>query len=141
MHQALKPAQKLPWLLLVEAGLIITVASLGIRLASLRNLATGSPHLRSAEPSADIETIGLVVRAVQAWARRLPWRTLCFEQGLCAHWMLRRRGIESTLCYGAATIDGQLTAHVWVRSGNIDVIGCENAADYALLAEFPARNP
>ena len=64
---------------------------------------------------------------------------MCFEEGMAAHWMLRRRKITSALYYGAATIDGELKAHVWVRSGELDVIGCENAADYALLARFPAE--
>jgi hypothetical protein len=80
-----------------------------------------------------------MTRAIRAWSRRLPWRTMCFEEGMAAHWMLRRRKITSALYYGAATIDGELKAHVWVRSGELDVIGCENAADYALLARFPAE--
>ena len=39
---------------------------------------------------------------------------------------------------GAATIDGRLKAHVWVRSGDLDVTGCDIAGDYAELARFPA---
>ena len=33
--------------------------------------------------------------------------------------------------------DGRLVAHVWVRSGEVDVIGCEGAERYGLLAVFP----
>ncbi len=71
----------------------------------------------------------------------MPWRTMCFEQGLAAHWMLRRRKRPSTLYYGAATFDGELKAHVWVKSGDRDVVGCENADEYALLARFPDEPP
>ncbi len=53
-------------------------------------------------------------------------------------WMLRRRKIASTLHYGAASIDGKLKAHIWVRSGALDVVGCDIAGDYALLASFPS---
>jgi hypothetical protein len=42
------------------------------------------------------------------------------------------------LYYGAALREGDLKAHVWVRDGNIDVIGGEAASRYALLARFPA---
>lgn len=31
---------------------------------------------------------------------------------------------------------GELKAHVWVRSGDLDIIGCENAADFAILSQF-----
>jgi hypothetical protein len=35
----------------------------------------------------------------------------------------------------SATAD--LVAHVWVRSGPTDVIGCENLADFTEIAQFP----
>jgi hypothetical protein len=63
---------------------------------------------------------------------------LCFEQGLAAFALLRWRGLDTTLHYGAATIDGELKAHVWVTSGDAEVMGCENKEDYGLLARFPA---
>jgi hypothetical protein len=45
--------------------------------------------------------------------------------------------LASTLYYGAATIEGELKAHVWVKSGERDVVGCEVADEYAQLARFP----
>jgi len=50
--------------------------------------------------------------------------------------MLSRRGRPVSLFYGAALLDGELKAHVWVRSGEFDVIGCENASDFAILSQF-----
>ncbi|WP_443018762.1 lasso peptide biosynthesis B2 protein [Sphingomonas sp. 7/4-4] len=77
--------------------------------------------------------------AITAVARRVPFRAKCFEQGLTAQWMLRRRGIASTLFYGIARDrDRALSAHVWVRSGAFDVVGCDNIADFATVAQFPA---
>ena len=114
-------------------------ASTAVRAVPFRRLAAmlrqPSPGRNSAPP----QEIAAICRAIRAWSRRLPWRTLCFEQGLAAHWMLRRRGFESTLYYGAANLDGKLKAHVWVRSGARAVVGRENAADYALLARFSER--
>jgi hypothetical protein len=76
--------------------------------------------------------------AMRGWSTRVPWRCLCFEQGLAAHLMLRRRGIASTLYYGVAPIrENAIEAHVWVRVGCQDIIGGENAAEFVPLATFP----
>jgi hypothetical protein len=47
--------------------------------------------------------------------------------------------VASTLYFGVGQdpVDG-LTAHVWVRNGAQDVIGCDEAAAFAPLAAFPA---
>lgn len=126
-----------PPLLLAEAGAAILVASLAVRIVPFRALAGRLSRGLAATATADGETVYWLRRAVLAWARRLPWRTLCFEQGLAAFAMLRRRGLAATLHYGAATIDGELNAHVWVTSGKTEVVGCENKEDYGLLARFP----
>ena len=130
-------SERPPWPTLAEAGAVMIVASLAIRLVPFRQLARlmggAGPVGRPGE-----QELATIVRAIRAWSRRLPWRTLCFEEGLTAHWMLRRRRYQSTLHYGAATIDGELKAYVWVRSGRLDVLGCDNAGDYALLASFPS---
>jgi Transglutaminase-like superfamily len=78
--------------------------------------------------------------ALLTCARRVPWRAKCFQQGLTAQFMLRRRGIPSVLYFGAAPNDQRnLSAHVWVRAENIDVIGGEFAARYAELATFSSQ--
>jgi hypothetical protein len=127
-----------PPALLAEAGAAILAASLAVRLVPFRNLAERLTRGGAGAPTADAETVYWLRRAVLAWARRLPWRTLCFEQGLAAFVLLRRRGLAATLHYGAATIGGELKAHVWVTSGKTEVVGCENKEDYGLLARFPS---
>jgi hypothetical protein len=78
--------------------------------------------------------------AVVACARWVPWRTMCFQQGLAVQFMLRRRGIPSVLYYGAATDDGRgLSAHVWVCDGDLNIVGGEIASRYAVLCTFPPQ--
>lgn len=84
--------------------------------------------------------IAAVRRAILAVARRVPWRAMCLEQGFATHWMLRRRSIPAVLHYGVKMRDGELKAHVWVRSENTDIIGCENRAEFAEIAQFPGRS-
>src|SRR5262249_14000976 len=67
------------------------------------------------EPSGEGRThiVKRIRWAVIASARRVPWRAMCFEQGLAAQMMLRRRGIASVLYFGAAMNDPKgLAAHV-----------------------------
>ena len=124
-----------PLSLLAEAGKAIVAASLAIRLRSFDRLAR-SLERSPRNAAADTETAYWIRRAVSAWGRRLPWRAKCFEQGLAAAAMLRRRGFAYELHYGAATRPVSLVAHVWVTSGGAPVVGCENAADHAELAVF-----
>lgn len=119
-----------------EAMTGIVAASLAVRAVPFRRVMRWTRRARQRRP-ADPETVAEIRRVTLAAARRVPWRALCFEQGLTAAWMLRRRGFAADVHYGAATIAGELKAHVWVRSGQIDVVGCENSDEYALLARFP----
>ncbi len=132
-------------LLLGEAMVALTAASLVIAMFPFRivvRLAQG-PAAHASIPAQARPLLHNRVRwAILVCARRLPWRAMCFPQGLAAQWMLRRRGIPSVLHYGAArNAEGELIAHVWVCDGEIAVIGGEAAAGVALLAKFPSDRP
>lgn len=124
--------------LLAEAAGSLILASLRVALLPFRRVAQRSAAGLAGLPAADAETIAAVAGAVTRAARHLPTRAVCIEQGLAAQAMLRRRGFGSTLCYGAARdAERGLAAHVWVRSGTRDVVGCEDLARFALIASFP----
>jgi hypothetical protein len=129
-----------PLIRYAEALSGILIASAVVRAVPFRRVMRWTRLSRERE-AADPESIAEIQRTILAAARRVPWRALCFEQGLTAAWMLRRRGFAADVHYGAATIDGELKAHVWVRSAGRDVVGCENSDDYALLARFPDDSP
>ncbi len=123
--------------MLAEAGAALLAASLAVRLVPFRTLAERLSQGDKGHATADADTAYWLRRALLAWAKRLPWRTLCFEQGLAAFALLRRRGLAATMNYGAATIGGELKAHVWVTSGATEIVGCENKEEYGLLVRFP----
>ncbi len=71
--------------------------------------------------------------------RLVPWRAVCFQQGLAVHSMLRRRGIGSILHYGIRRApEGGMGAHVWVCVNGQPVIGGEEAPGFSCLATYPA---
>ena len=123
-------------ILLAEAGAAILKATLAIRLRPFRAIAERLDEPLADRPAADVETAYWIRRSVLAWGRRLPWRAKCFEQGLAAAWMLRRRGLAYSLHYGASSGHSDLAAHVWVTSGATPVVGCENRGAFSLLATF-----
>lgn len=122
--------------LLASAALALTAASAAVALLRFRTaIGFGGIPLgrRGAVTARDC------VWAVETMARRLPWRTMCIEQGLAVQRLLRAAGVEATLHYGARTVQatGKLEAHVWVSVAGTIVIGGEEAPGYAEIAAFP----
>ncbi len=127
-------------LLLIEAALLLAASSAAIAWLPFRRVTRLAGRAgRQPDPSAAAEPMIAEVRwAVSACGRFAPWRPVCFQHGLAAHWMLRRRGIASTLYYGASSDPERgIIAHVWIKSGDLPVIGCEEAGRYAVLATYP----
>jgi hypothetical protein len=134
-------------MLIAEAVFYLAFAAVAISFLSFERLGrlASFPVRRPPPLTATRQQEGKRIRwATRACGGRIPWRAMCFEQGLAAQLMLRRRGIPSTLYYGAAPDRARgVVAHVWVRDRNVDVVGCEIAQNFAVLATFPApgRDP
>ena len=122
--------------LLLEAAASLALASAGLRLLPFkRAIRLGSVPLRRAVTGNAEE----VAWAVEAAARRVPWRAVCIHKGIAAQRMLRSRGLDATLHYGIGNgrdRDG-LAAHVWVNLGGVPVIGGEEARAFAAVGAFP----
>jgi hypothetical protein len=68
----------------------------------------------------------------------LPCETVCLPRAIAAQVLLRRRGIGTTLYYGAATLPERgLTAHAWVQDGSQVIVGRSDGQDYHILARYP----
>lgn len=131
------------WALLVEAMGWLWLAWLALRWLPFFRLAEWlRPRVR--RTSAGPENIDRVRWAVTAAARRVPWRAVCFQQGIAVQRMLCHRGIAAELHYGVAkALDpsraGDLEAHVWVTAGAVTVIGGEVAARFTPIMVFGVR--
>lgn len=135
-----------PWplrLLLTEAFVVLAVARILLIAVPFRRL------VGLFSPGCEAQRADALNRERQrrqiAWAigraaLHLPGQTVCFPRGIAAQIMCRRRGIDTTLYYGARTLPGLgLTAHVWVLDGEFGVVGHEEAGRYHVLATFPPR--
>jgi hypothetical protein len=120
--------------LIVEAVLTLTATSLAVTFLPFRNaIRFGSVELGKVGASARD-----VAWAVEAAARRLPWRIVCLQKGLAAQRMVRRNGHEAHLHYGLrkAEAEGELQAHVWVTVDGQPFIGGAEARDFAPVAVY-----
>ena len=125
--------------LLAEAMLVLAFSSAAIRFLPFAQVGRLASRRLGRARRGPVEGLaGEVAWAVQACARRVPWRAVCFQQGLASQIMLRRRGVDSTLYFGAAMgAESELAAHVWVKAGPIEIVGCREAAGFAVLATYP----
>jgi hypothetical protein len=123
--------------LCVHAATILTLASAAVALLPFRRaIGFGGVPLGDRPKSLGAEDC---VWAVEAAARRLPWRTMCIEKGLAVQRLLRRSGVDASLHYGVRhrPNGGALEAHVWVTVDDRIVIGGEEAANFAEVASYP----
>jgi hypothetical protein len=117
----------------------LLAASVAIRFLPFRRVA----KLAERPPFRESQAVRLrqtqqVAWAIRACATRVPWRAVCFQQGLAAHFMLRRRQVPSILHYGITqSAERGLEAHVWVTNEGQVVIGGEEAARFNCVATFP----
>jgi hypothetical protein len=136
---------RLSWrdrILMLQAVYWLAVAGFVIAVLPFRHvgrLAARRP--RGREPPVQTKRIEIkrIRWAMVVAARHVPWTAVCFQQGFAAQLMLRRRGVPSVLYYGATSEEGRLSAHVWVRDGDVDIIGSEIAFRFAVLATFPPQ--
>jgi hypothetical protein len=110
----------------------------------LLNPALRKPSLRSPEfaPESCGETVQRVRGAVCSMARIVPWRVVCFHEGIAAQQMLRRAGAPAVLHYGVArSVPGEMRAHVWVTCGGQSVVGGTGAPEVLKeLAVFATKS-
>jgi hypothetical protein len=101
--------------LLVEASLFLLVSRAVLRLMPFRWIARAVSRPPAMRP--------LDGEAARALVERVRWAV---------------RAGASTLYYGVAnSATRDLEAHVWVRAGSLDVVGCESADRFKLLVSFP----
>jgi Transglutaminase-like superfamily len=73
--------------------------------------------------------------AVMHAARYVPFKAVCLPQAMAARVMLRRRGVNSVMHFGAAKgQDKPLDAHAWLDAAGVEVTGYPVAKGLAEIA-------
>jgi hypothetical protein len=132
--------------LLAEALTALLIARGAMAFLPFRRIAAWLGTAGAESPAtATVEEIGMAKEvgwAVTAVARRVPWDGRCLAQALAATWMLRRRGLEGTVSFGACP--GEPTgfrAHAWLRLGSCIVTGGPSVEGFKVFTTFARRRP
>lgn len=134
----LSPAHR--WLLL-ETTLQLVLARLALRVLPFHWLVrwfqrpARRPELQGAARRLACQEVRLAIDYTNQW---LDLNAVCFPRSIAAQTMLRRRGVSTTLYYGAATLpdQGKLVAHVWLQDGDEGIIAHENISQFQILARY-----
>lgn len=122
-----------------EAFAALLLASLAIAVLPFRTLMGTIANPQGDVPPGDVDRLSRnVTQAIRRAERRLPLRIVCLHKGLATHWMLRRRGVATSVHYGISPGDTALKAHVWVDAGGRTIIGEDESDGFARVATFPA---
>lgn len=75
--------------------------------------------------------------AVTAAAPFMPFRSVCLQQAMAAHAMLKRRGISSVMHFGAQPSGARaIDAHAWLDAAGVKVTGYPLPSDMGEIACF-----
>lgn len=141
-YARIPPARKR---LLREAFIALFIARLAMACLPFRRIAAwlGTPGAESpatATPE-EIRTADEVGWAVGVMGRRVPWDGRCLAQALAATRMLRRRGLEGTVSFGACKGESAaFAAHAWLRLGSSVVTGGADYQRYKTFTTFARRS-
>ncbi len=130
-------------LLLLEAVALLGIARLTTLIFPFRWIA-GSLGKHMAESSRDLSAAHLqqartMGQAIRSAAKYTPWASVCLSQAVAAQWMLKRRRIPATLYLGVAKDKAKwegLSAHAWLRCGNVILTGREEHGQFAVVTTF-----
>jgi hypothetical protein len=134
--------------LLIEAVLWLLLARLGLAFIPFPRLASHLGRLVSPQKARTLQSNVEILRdhidlageigwAVTRAARHAPFRAVCLPQAMAGRIMLRRRGVESVMHFGARMgEDKPIDAHAWLDAAGVQVTGYPVADDFAEIACF-----
>ncbi len=131
--------------LLWEALTALAIARLAMASLPFRRIAawlgTSEAEGPATATSEDIHVAQEIGWAVGALARRVPWDGRCLAQALAATGMLRRRGLEGTVSFGARRgSSAGFDAHAWLRLGSCIVTGGPGYERFQTFTTFTRRS-
>ena len=125
-------------LLFIQAFIILGISRalvLSVHFKSLSKRFGTHGKETSYEVCEDVKSTKLIQWSVNTASKFTPWNSNCLAKAITAQKMLRKRKISSTIYFGVAKEKDELTAHAWLRSGDIYVTGGDGSG-YAITGVF-----
>ena len=143
-HRRVVLIEAVAWLLVARLSLIfVSFPRLARRLGTLVAPADARALRAKLDAKQDQARIAEEVGwAVTRAARHVPFNAVCLPQAMAARIMLKRRGVDSVLHFGARIgqdkvgPDKPIDAHAWLDAAGIEVTGYPVASTFAEIACF-----
>jgi hypothetical protein len=118
---------------LVEATATVVAFDLALRLFSSKTCLTFFERNGSKrrDRGVDLQRMAWLVDVAD---RHAPGRSSCLRQAAALAWLLRRRGIATSLQIGVAREGENLLAHSWLQSEKDEVFGLSDGDKYTILS-------
>lgn len=136
--RALSPAEV--WCL-VQAAAAVVAFDVALRLLSSKTclaLFDRKPSLYRRERGVKPQRMAWLVEVADRYA---PGKPSCIRQAAALAWLLRRRGVTTSLRIGVAREKGKLVAHGWLESNDAKLFGLSERNKYALLSSPAVHEP
>lgn len=129
--------------LLLKAFVLLGIARLAVLVLPFKWLAVSlGRHMNESSKqicASDLRQARMVGQAIRSAANYTPWKSVCLPQAVAAQWMLTRRHIAGTLYLGVAKDEAKpekLSAHAWLRCGDIILTGAEGHRQFTVVSSF-----
>lgn len=119
--------------LLIEAAAAVVAFDFAFRLFSAKTCLAffkGKAVFHWRRHGADPRRLAWLIEVADRYA---PGRSSCLRQSVALSWLLRRRGIATTIRIGVAREGENFVAHSWLQSNEGEVFGVSDVKEYALL--------
>jgi hypothetical protein len=126
-------------LLFLEAMATLLYVMVVIKLLPMRWYAGRIGKEKAETPIMDIADktiIYKVSRSIIRCRKLVKDKNRCYPEAFTAKKMLKRRRLDSTLYIGVGKVENKITAHAWLRCGNIYVTGRRNMEKFTVVSTF-----
>jgi hypothetical protein len=135
----MKKASIKDYLFFTEAWVLLHLAKASIIIMPFKKLALSlGRSQKETDFSSTEDTVALdIAHAVRRAARFTIHASKCYDQALTGKLMLKYRKVSSTIYFGLAKDQNStLSAHAWLRSGNMVVTGRKAMERFTPVAWF-----
>jgi hypothetical protein len=128
-------------ILFLQTFFLLGIGRMSVFLLPFRKIAArigevGKEATANLTPDLTLELIQIGI-AIEAVSKYTPWKSNCFAQALCAHWILKNRDIGHTIYFGVhKTGDDKLKAHAWLKVGSKIVTGRKGHKAFTAVGIF-----
>ena len=126
---------------LVEAAAAVVWFDLAFRLFSSKTCLALFGRNQSSQGGRQNVNLQRMAWLVDVADRYAPGKSSCLRQTAALAWLLRRRGVATSLRIGVARQEGKFTAHSWLESGEGELFGLSDSDKYLPLSSPTLSEP